>query len=92
MVGKVWEEGQETSTITPARKKRATQEPSVAFFTPQFTLESERRNMITNRNLSISASGLGASFTGFYCSPLVPGLHPTLSEIHHGHTLPPAVH
>lgn len=58
----------------PCKEKRLPRSPALPS-SPQFTLQPERRNMITNRNLSISVSGLrpkatGASFTGFYCSPL----------------------
>lgn len=69
----------------PCKEKKATQEPSFAFFMPQFTLQPERRNMITNRNLSISVSGLRPRQRGLPLPdstvPLyVPGLHPTLSK------------
>jgi hypothetical protein len=50
VVGKVWEEGQESSTVTPARKKGYPGAQCWPFFVPRFTLELERRNMITNRN------------------------------------------
>lgn len=59
LVGELWEEGQEISTVIPVRNKGYPGTQLCPFFVPQFTPETERRrNMITSRNLSFKTSGL----------------------------------